>query len=201
MRFLFVLSIFGCTSFALSAQSLNERVVQVANTYAGGGYKWAGSGTPKDLIFNATKILGKSPEGTYCSGYTFTVAFDVMNEKGMFAGLDVPTMKRFQQDWYGSNDAAAETQCVIALEKLGLGKAVALADAKAGDFVQFWRNNKTGHSVIFLNWIKDAQGRITGIKYRSTQKLTDGIGERTETIGSGEKDINIERLYVARLKG
>jgi len=185
----------------VSAQEANEHVLKVANTFSGGGYKWAGTGTPKDLIFNGTKILSKSAEGTYCSGYTFMVAFDVMNENGMLSHLDVPTIKRLQQDWYGSNDEAAETQCLLALEKLGLGKSVTLENAQAGDFVQFWRNNKTGHSVIFLNWIKDSFGNITGINYRSTQKVTNGIGNRTETIGTAPTDINLQRLYVVRLKG
>jgi hypothetical protein len=127
------------------------------------------------------------------------VAFDVLNANGKLDGFDVSTVKKLQQNWYGSNDASAETQCLMALEKLGLGKGVKLEDAKAGDFVQFWRNNKSGHSVIFLGWVKDNAGKIAGIKYRSTQKLTDGIGDRTETIGDGEKDINLKRVYVVRL--
>lgn len=181
------------------AQDLNGEVLKVANAFEGGGYKWSGSGTPKDLIFDGTKILSKSPQGTYCSGYTFMVAFDVLNASGKLDGFDVSTVKKLQQNWYGSNEASAETQCLMALEKLGLGKGVTLEQAMPGDFVQFWRNNKSGHSVIFLSWVKDSTGKITGIKYRSTQKLTDGIGDRIETIGAGEKDINSERVYVVRL--
>lgn len=181
------------------AQDLNERVLSLAKAYSGGGYKWAGTGTPKDLVFNGTKILSKSPEGTYCSGYTFMVAFEVMKEHGLLDGLDVATLRRLQQNWYGSNEQAAETQCLMALEKLNLGRGITFDEARPGDFVQFWRNNKTGHSVIFLGWVKDTNGHITGIKYRSTQKLTDGIGDRTETIGVEEKDINKERLYVVRV--
>ncbi len=195
------LLVFIASISAASAQDLNEQVLKVANAYEGGGYKWAGSGTPKDLIFKDTKILSESTEGTYCSGYTFMVAFDVMKEKGLLNNLDVSTVKRLQQDWYGSNEQAAETQCLMALEKLGLGKGVSFSDAKPGDFVQFWRNNKSGHSVIFLGWQKDASGKIVGITYRSTQKLTNGIGDRTETIGTGEKDISRERLYVVRVQG
>jgi len=196
---IFPLVVFIVSISAIRAQDVNEHVLKVANAYSGGGYKWAGSGTPKDLIFKDTKILSKSAEGTYCSGYTFMVAFDVMNENGLLNNLDVSTVKRLQQDWYGSNEQAAETQCLLALEKLGLGKGVSFTDAKPGDFVQFWRNNKTGHSVIFLGWVKDDLGTITGITYRSTQKLTNGIGDRTETIGTGEKDINQKRVYVVRV--
>jgi hypothetical protein len=184
------------------AQDLNDQVLKVANAYEGGGYQWKGStGTPKDLIFNGTKILSKSSGGTHCSGYTFMVAFDVLNESKKLDALELTTVKNLQRNWFGTTEASGETQCLMALEKLGLGKGVKMEDAKPGDFVQFWRNNKSGHSVIFLDWIKDSSGKITGIKYRSTQKLTNGIGNRTETIGSGEKDINGRRMYVVRLKG
>jgi hypothetical protein len=184
------------------AQDLNDQVLKVANAYEGGGYQWKGStGTPKDLIFNGTKILSKSSGGTHCSGYTFMVAFDVLNESKKLDALELTTVKNLQRNWFGTTEASGETQCLMALEKLGLGKGVKMEDAKPGDFVQFWRNNKSGHSVIFLDWIKDSSGKITGIKYRSTQKLTDGIGDRMETIGSGEKDINGRRMYVVRLKG
>ena len=198
VRFLGTILLVQCL-FLAYAQNLNDQVLRVANSFEGGGYKWAGSGTPKDLVFKGSTILSKSSQGTYCSGYTFMVAFDVLNAEGKLDGYDVSTIKKLQQNWYGTNEASAETQCVLALEKLGLGKGVPLDEAKAGDFVQFWRNNKSGHSVVFLDWVRDDSGKITGIKYRSTQKLTNGIGDRTETIGSGEKDINLQRVYVVRL--
>jgi hypothetical protein len=185
--------------YATYGQGVNDRVLKIANSYEGGGYKWAGStGTPKDLIFNDTKILSGSSEGTHCSGYTFMVAFEVLKEANMLDGLDLAAVRRLQRNWFGTDEASAETQCLMALEKQGLGKRVTFEEAKPGDFVQFWRNNKTGHSVIFLDWVKDTSGNITGITYRSTQKLTNGIGDRTETIGTGEKDINLKRLYMVR---
>lgn len=41
-----------------------------------------------------------------------------------------------------------------------------LYEAIPGDFVQFWRTNKSGYSVIFLEWEKNAN-EIVGIKYWS----------------------------------
>jgi hypothetical protein len=52
---------------------------------------------------------------------------------------------------------------------------------------------------VFLAWEKDNKGKITGLKYRSSQKLTNGIGDRIELVGSGEKDINLKRIYVGRI--
>lgn len=185
----------------LQAQSLNSRVLQIANSLEGGGYKWSSTGVPKSIFFKNTEILKKSNEGTFCSGYTFMVAFDALLESKKIDHLDVDDIKWLQRNWYGTNAESAETQCLFSLEKLGLGMPVLHAEAEPGDFVQFWRNNKSGHSVIFLDWIKDSSGKIIGIKYRSTQKSTNGIGDRTETIGIGDKDIDIKRIYIARLKG
>lgn len=184
-----------------SAQGLNDRVIQIANAYEGGGYKWSSSGAPKAIIFKDSEILKKSAQGTFCSGYTFTVAFEALDQAGEIDHLSVDQVKWLQRNWYGTNEASAETQCLYSLHFLGLGEKVNLSDAKPGDFIQFWRNNKSGHSVIFLDWVKNESGDITGIKYRSTQKSTNGIGDRTETIGTGEKDINLSRLYIVRLKG
>ena len=95
---------------------------------------------------------------------------------------------------------AFETQCLYVLEKEKLGRKVEWEEAEPGDFVQFWRNNKSGHSVLFLGWERDSVGVISGLKYRSSQTKTDGIGDRIEAIGSGPKDINRWRLYIARLE-
>ena len=75
-----------------------------------------------------------------------------------------------------------------------------MPEAIPGDFVQFWRNNNSGHAVIFMNWVKNEKEQIVGINYRSSQKQTNGIGSRTETIGSGPKDININRIYIGRIE-
>jgi hypothetical protein len=185
----------------LTAQDLNDQVLKVARAYEGGGYYWKGStGTPKELNFQNTRILSKSTQGSHCSGYTFMVAFEVLTDNKLLDGQSVTTIKQLQGNWFGTTEQSAETQCRMALENLGLGKAVKMEDAKPGDFVQFWRNNKSGHSVIFLGWKRDTSGKITGINYRSTQTMTNGIGDRTETIGSGDKDINAQRVYVVRLK-
>lgn len=189
------------TVLLIQGQDLNNRVLEIANSYEGGGYKWSSTGVPKTLVFKEQEILKKSKQGTFCSGYTFMVAFDALEETNKLDNLEVSDIKWLQRNWYGTNEKSAETQCLYSLEKLKLGVNVSHQEAKAGDFVQFWRNNKSGHSVVFLDWIKNEQGNITGIKYRSTQKSTDGIGNRTETIGDAEKDIDINRLYVVRLKG
>ena len=90
---------------------------------------------------------------------------------------------------------------VFALEKRGIGKPVAINDRKLGDFLQLWRTNKSGLSVVFVDWVTDAR-RTIGVKYRSTQTSTKGIGDRTEYFGDvpGKKGlVDPKRLYFGRL--
>jgi len=198
MRLLFF---FLINSFLFNAQSaFNDFVVKEANKYQGGTYVWKGSGCPIDLMHKEELILTKSIVGTHCSGFTFTVVFNTLKENQLLDLLDLNQVKEFQSHWYGNTTIGAETQCVYALTKFKLGKNVLLEDAQPGDFVQFWRNNKSGHSVVFLSWEKDTKGKITGLKYRSSQKLTNGIGDRIELVGLGEKDINPKRIYVGRVE-
>jgi hypothetical protein len=198
MRFTLLLFLFS--TFTATAQvSYNDFVVKEANKYSGGSYVWSASGCPIDLVHKDQKILAKSPAGTHCSGFTFTVVFNTLKEHQLLEALEVNHLKDFQNHWYGNTVDGAETQCLYALTKYQLGKKVELKDAQAGDFVQFWRNNKTGHSVVFLAWEKDAKGKIIGIKYRSSQKLTNGIGDRVEKVGSEPKDVDIKRVYIARI--
>ncbi|MCP4460953.1 MAG: hypothetical protein GY816_23475 [Cytophagales bacterium] len=201
MKNLLFITLLGLSTVSVPAQGLNDQVMKIANSYEGGGYKWSSSGTPKSLYFKDTKILSKSVEGTFCSGYTFTVAFDVMDNNQLLDDLNLSTVKWLQRSWYGSTEESAESQCLFALKKLKIGTEVLHTNAKAGDFVQFWRNNESGHSVIFLDWIKNDSGEISGIKYRSTQRKTNGIGDRVETVGIGESNIDIDRLYIVRIKG
>ncbi|MDP2883696.1 MAG: hypothetical protein Q8P51_01570 [Ignavibacteria bacterium] len=73
-----------------------------------------------------------------------------------------------------------------------------------GDLAQIWRALKmgkeipTGHSVIFLNWVRDNADKIEGMHYWSTQVVTNGIGDRTEYFGSNG-GIARENTYFARV--
>jgi hypothetical protein len=174
----FVLSLFAIVAVAPTCQAAGD-VVKAARSYKdGGGYEWKGSGAHEEIQFNGQRILAKG-EKTYCSGFTFAVVMKAAAERGLLRGKSVAQIRAFQKDWYGATKESAETQCAFAVEKLGIGRSVKPEKALAGDFLQLWRTNKSGHSVVFLEWIRDGR-RPIGVKYRSTQKLTDGIGDRVE---------------------
>ncbi len=170
----------------------------------GGSYVWTnGSGVPRDIHYDGELILKAQEKGTYCSGFTFCVAMEAAQERGLLKGKTAEAVRQFQKEWYGSTKEAAERQCALAVEHLGIGREVkSLADAQPGDFMQIWRTNKTGHSVLFLDWVREGE-QVVGIKYRSSQKSTDGVGDRVEYFadapGHGGK-VDRKRTYVARLE-
>jgi hypothetical protein len=196
-----LLTILSLCSLASGVFGQNP-VLGAANGFSnGGGYNtnWNGSGSPAEIVFDGKKILSKSTNGTYCSGFTFAVVMKAAVHDGLLKGKSVDQVRAFQKDWYGATASAKEKQCVTAAENLGIGAEVSPASAKPGDFVQFWRNNGSGHSAVFLGW-EMKEGKRVAISYRSSQSSTGGIGKATEKIGSSPNQISAERIYLARLK-
>lgn len=181
-----------------------DDVLRIARSFKdGGGYEWRDStGVPESIEFAGATILARQPKGTYCSGFTFAVAMRTAVDRGLLRGKSVDAVRKFQKEWYGSTPESAERQCALAMETLGVGREVKrLADARPGDFVQLWRTNKSGHSVVLV--ALERQGdRIFGLRYRSSQKSTDGIGDRVEYFADAEGregKLDRKRIYVARL--
>jgi len=122
---------------------------------------------------------------------------------GEEASVLTPTnWKEFQRLWFvveknGPGPSAAA-------ESFGLGKTIPRVEARPGDFVQIWRtankNGKvSGHSVIFLDWVRDAQGNPSGFRYWSTQPGTKGIHEVTEHFGP-DGGMSEEYTYFCRIE-
>lgn len=170
----------------------------------GGGYdrSWKGSGAPEDVVFKGKTILAKAKAGTYCSGYTFAVAMRQAARWGLLADKSVEQVRQFQREWFGATPASREKQCVVAAVNLGIGREVRLEEARAGDFVQFWRANGSGHSVVLLRPIR-RDGRLAALEYRSSQASTNGIGDRTEHFADAAPAGTIlrHRTYACRLEG
>ena len=140
------ISILCCDAMAVKAVD----VVEIARAYPdGGGYEWKGSGVPEDIRFGDATILQKG-KATYCSGFTFAVVMKSAEQRGLLDGKLLDDIRTFQKNWYGTTKESGETQCAYALEQLGIGHAVKAEDARSGDFLQLWRTNKSGHSVVFL---------------------------------------------------
>jgi hypothetical protein len=189
-----------------AGEALNEEVLEIAGSFPdGGGYndQWTGSGTPEAIEFAGSTVLPEGTGGTYCSGFTFAVAVKAAMSAGLLEGKTFEQVRRFQREWYGAvaDENIREKQCAVAVENLGIGREVAVEEAEPGDFAQFWRV-RSGHSVVFLGWVYDEHGNRAGLRYRSSQGTTNGIGDRVEYFQrseAGRGQVDPERIYFARI--
>lgn len=191
------------TGRAASVASPNADVLKIAYSFKNGGHynkAWSGSGTPEEIRFQDHRILPVCEGGTYCCGFTFSVAMRAAAERGLLKDKTVEQMRKFQQEWYGATDTTREKTCTLAAENLGIGRAIPFNEAQPGDFCQLWRA-KSGHSVLFLGWVQ-SRGEKIGFKYRSSQEATDGIGDRIEyfkKVAGQRSPVNRQRTYFCRL--
>ncbi len=168
---------------------------------------WAGN--TRDLYYQGKLFSPGDPKGRcYCCGLTFEVLFRAWKawckkKKRPFQvdHLDFDQLKAFRAHFFGSN---GDLKCAGgAIPAWGLGFAVPPMKARPGDFVQFWRLPKkgrrpSGHSVIFLGWVKGRGRRPKALRYWSTQGATKGIGVREEKVG-GPGGVDLSRVFAARV--
>lgn len=193
------------------AKDFSRIVLSVMRTYPANGthaYYWprgsSWAGNTRDLIYRGEVFAKGDPQGrAYCCGLTFEVFFRSYEQwcrlsKRPFRiiDLDATSLRRFRGRWFGSRSNLLCSQSAIT--EYGIGREVPLSRARPGDFVQFWRHSGSGHSVIFMKWKCDANGKRTGMTYWSTQPSTRGIGQATEMFG-GSRGIDPDRIHLARV--
>ncbi len=157
-------------------------------------YKWhGGDGVTQTLKYRDEVIVENTeedPNTAFCCGLTYQVfmkGFEEYNESHSYEtifGLSVEEMRGFfdlwyvsrPEDgyWYGSSDALWIYEGGYPID--------CIYDLKRGDFVQIWRRDRTGHSVIFDSWRKDETGKPVEMRYWSTQQATDGINFNVEKV-------------------
>lgn len=204
------LALFASSAIADEAP-LNAHVLRTIGAYPTDGthdYWWPKDGTYDgttcDLEYaGAVVARGEAKKRTYCCGLTFEVWLRACEAAAKKAGkkelkigeLDAAALRKLKSDWYVATGKREGP--VDALVPRGLGRRIERpADARPGDFVQLWRKNGSGHSVIFIAWEREA-GKIVGIRYWSTQPATKGIGVRIERF-DGEKGVKPEEIYIVR---
>lgn len=182
--------------------SSNDTVLNLAYSMDGGGYKWKGnSGVPTDIVFKGKSILNRGTGGeTHCSGFTFWTLVNAADRLGLLKDKTPSQIQKLQKECFGGGEKGSDIwwkQGQEATKNLGIGFPVEFKDAKPGDFAQIWRKDGSGHSVIFMDWVKEGDN-IVGIKYRGSQPSTNGIGDRTEYT-KGDKGIDLSHVYLWRL--
>lgn len=163
-------------------------------------------GVTQNLFYQGRIVARAHPNGTrcsYCCGLTFEILYRAMKLRNMQKGIDPDNFNNMSfydlfnllQLWYieGEDDSPQK-----GIEFYGLGKKITNWDeAKSGDFCDFSRNNSSGHSVIFIRWVKNPEGKITGLEYFSSNSR--GVGYLTEYFSDTGGKILRDLVHLARV--
>ena len=177
--------------------SLNPYVLKVISAYPlDGSYPYHCGWTPReydiyngvtqDLWYRGMVVAKAYPDGSrcsYCCGFTFEAFVRAMKlrnvQKGLdaddFNGMSFSDLFNLLQFWYIEGKGDSEERGITAY---GLGHAVTdLEQVRPGDFLSYSTTPAGGHAVIFIDWMRDEQNKIVGLKYFSSNLSgTHGVG-------------------------
>lgn len=217
----FLVGLFGLISlsgFVCADQNLPDSdlfakyVVQVLETYPTDGthqYWWPKKsqwqGVTRDIYYQGEVVAEGDPEGRcYCCGLTWEVFLRATEEYNKEQDPDIfnnwtrEQIGQIRQQWFGSDGNKRCLHNAVLTNNIGI-EITDPEQVKRGDFIQLWRNNGSGHSVVFDRWIRDESGEIAKMRYWSTQPKTKGIAYNEEPVGEGTRDINLDKSYFVRI--
>lgn len=192
-------------------EPLNPYILEVIENFPTGVYKICDNrrmktcfGVTRDIYYQGKRVVSTTPDHcVYCIGLVFEVFMDAWELHNKRTGqqtigsLNKDNIIDFRKRFYGVY--GNKKTFVDALTRYGLGVEITNPElAEPGDLVQFWRYNNIGHAVIFQQWIRDANGKITGIQYWSAQRTTNGIDYHSEEIGPHRNDVRPDKIYIVR---
>lgn len=172
-------------------------------TYKGTDYMWNECRKGEKVKFSGSSRNYEPYGKSYCSGLTLEIWHRAMKKRDRDTGIPEE-----REDWNGlgrkgififkklwnvihiryedtGKKVSSRPSPATALELSGVGYTVTWGDedkfdrVRKYDFCDISRTDGSGHSIIFLNWIR-RNGQIAGFRYYSTQKSTDGQGYNTE---------------------
>lgn len=206
-------------------RKLNTYVLEVIQTYQTGEGRYPYllnndyanyNGVTVNISYQGRLLARAHPSGnrvSHCVGITFEVFFRAMQERNRQLGLSPDNFNGMTWDemfdflllWYVAAGPKETSNVAVAVEKYGLGTRITnLEEARPGDFIDFSRTNGTGHTAIFIDWVRK-EGRIIGIHYWSSQGSTSGIAYNVEYFHIRDSDgrpygnVIPEPLYIARV--
>ena len=196
---------------------LNPYVLDVIKTYTSGPYPYLlntdyanYNGVTENIFYQGTILAKAHPSGnkaSHCSGITFEVFHKAMQARNRklslspddFNGMTFNDLHDFLLVWYVANGPKSTNNIAVAMEKYGVGRRITnFEDARPGDFLDYSRTNGTGHTVVFLNWVRNGN-TIVGLRYWSSQGSTNGIAEKTEYFTTGGGNLRTDNVYIGRV--
>jgi hypothetical protein len=144
------------------------------------------NGVTQDMWYKGMVVAKAYPDGSrcsYCCGYTFEVFVRAMKLRNIQKGLDADDFNGMTfndlfnalQLWYIEGKGDSEQRAIVSY---GLGKAITdLEQVRPGDFLSYSTTPSGGHSVVFIDWLRDDAKKIIGFKYFSSNLSgTHGVG-------------------------
>jgi hypothetical protein len=189
------------------------------------------NGVTQDMWFKGMVVAKAYPDGSrcsYCCGLTFEIFIRAMKlrniqqglEQDDFNGMTFNDLFNMLQLWYIEGQGDCERR---AITSYGLGRAIDdFEQVHPGDFLSYSTNPSGGHSVIFIDWLreepsataqneptaaKDAatagKGKIVGLKYFSSNLSGShgpGYGQgRFSDVNESGKGLIRKSLRIARV--
>lgn len=202
--------------------ALNPYVMKVISAYPlDGTYGYHCSWTPReydiyngvtqDLWYKGMVVAKAYPDGSrcsYCCGFTFEVFVRAMKLRNIQKVLDVDDFNGMTfgdlfnalQFWYIEGKDDCERR---AIDSYGLGYAVTdFEKVRPGDFLSYDTTLPGGHSVVFIDWLRDEQKKIIGLKYFSSNLSGSkgvGYGQGKFSDSNGGRGLLRNSLRIARV--
>ncbi len=167
-------------------------------------YRWEGFDVPmfqKTLthLLNTNEVLCSE---SMCTSAVFLSLVRLMKKKFQEGKISRAVWNEFTSTKgkaYGYINFQANPKALV--EDLGIGKGKVLRSAQIpdklwpqkGDYVQIRRTNGGGHSVVFLDYLRDHLGNHVGVCYWSSNPATNGYGKQCEPLET------IDQLVIGRL--
>lgn len=204
---------------------LNKYVLNIISSYdlSSGSYPYLliddysiYNGVTEDIYYQGQLLLRAHPSGnkaSYCTGATFEVFFKAMQLRNTEFGISPEDFNGMNKDelldmaltWYVALGTKEESNLAVAIEKYGLGERINnLEQVAPGDFIDFNRENNIGHTVVFLEWIREGD-KIIGFTYWGSQGSTNGIAIKDEYFnikksnGTKYGNVIMDSLNIARV--
>ena len=143
-------------------------------------------------------LLNPPRSTSYCSGSAYTAFIEALNiifpeaadrawlspQRLEALRMQEPDGSRREDDvkaWgYWNADGFGTDFCLVQYLG-GAGKVIKPIDARPGDFMNISWKSGLGHSVVFLGFLVDGQGRKS-IRYWSSHSGTNGLGDQSSPL-------------------
>jgi len=191
------LKIFGKYAKGYNLEILRAIDSVQAHAMNGGGYFIGIDSTPTespigyDLKLFGYPLINPPRTTSYCSGSSYSVFITALNFILLKGGKKISKLRlealRMQEpdgkrrdDWikyWGiwNADGFGSQYALVQYSKMGVD--VKPKDAMPGDFMNISWKSGIGHSVVFLGWYIDKNGK-KNVLYWSSQKSTNGLGDQ-----------------------